>query len=192
MSKLTQKAIMNAFLEILTYKTLDKITVKDIIETTEINRNTFYYYYEDIYDLLDHIFNEEIEKVLSETPEDATFYEEYIRAASIFINHRQAIIHIYNSKSRMLLFTYLETVTNVFVERFVKERALKYNLSQDGIKYITSFYSTAIVGNTLHWIDNGMSSYSEKVIKMMSNSFEATIDDMIKDYQSHNYDSSFR
>ncbi len=192
MSKLTQKAIMNAFLEILTYKTLDKITVKDIIETTEINRNTFYYYYEDIYDLLDHIFNEEIEKVLSETPEDATFYEEYIRAASIFINHRQAIIHIYNSKSRMLLFTYLETVTNVFVERFVKERALKYHLSQDGIKYITSFYSTAIVGNTLHWIDNGMSSYSEKVIKMMSNSFEATIDDMIKDYQSHNYDSSFR
>ena len=114
MSKLTQKAIMNAFLEILKYKTLDKITVKDIIESTEINRNTFYYYYEDIYDLLDHIFNAEIEKVLSETPENASFYEEYIRAASILINNRQAIIHIYNSKSRMLLFTYLETVTNVF------------------------------------------------------------------------------
>lgn len=185
MSKLTQKAIMNAFLEILKYKTLDKITVKDIIESTEINRNTFYYYYEDIYDLLDHIFNAEIEKVLSETPENASFYEEYIRAASILINNRQAIIHIYNSKSRMLLFTYLETVTNVFVERFVKERAAKYELSQEGVKYITSFYSTAIVGNTLHWIDNGMSSYSEKVIKMISNSFEATIDDMIQDYQSH-------
>ncbi len=185
MSKLTQKAIMNAFLEILEYKTLDKITVKDIIESTEINRNTFYYYYEDIYDLLDHIFNAEIEKVLSEAPKNATFYEEYIRAASILINNRQAIIHIYNSKSRMLLFTYLETVTNVFVERFVKERAVKYELSEEGIKYITSFYSTAIVGNTLHWINKGMSSYSEKVIKMISNSFEATIDAMIQDYQSH-------
>lgn len=36
---------MNCLLELLSTKQLDKITVKDICEICEINRNTFYYYF---------------------------------------------------------------------------------------------------------------------------------------------------
>ena len=56
MSAFTKRAIKSTFLELLNQKTLDKITVKDIVETCGINRNTFYYYYADIYDLLEQLF----------------------------------------------------------------------------------------------------------------------------------------
>ena len=35
---------------------MDKITVKDIVEECGINRNTFYYYFADIYDLIDGFY----------------------------------------------------------------------------------------------------------------------------------------
>ena len=45
MATFTRKAIMQTFLHILKNKPLDRITVKDICEQCEINRNTFYYYF---------------------------------------------------------------------------------------------------------------------------------------------------
>lgn len=43
MSKYTKTRIMDAFLYLLNEKSMDRLTVKDVIETAEVNRNTFYY-----------------------------------------------------------------------------------------------------------------------------------------------------
>ena len=189
MAKFTQKAIMMTFLEILQDKSLDKITVKDIVERAEINRNTFYYYYDDIYDLLDFIFKDELHQVLSEAKEGCTFYEEYVRAASILLNNRQAIRHVYQSKSGRIVIDYLTVVTEAFVKRFVLKAAKGYDLDEEGVDYITRFYSAAIVGYTVRWIDEGMPEYNEKFLKTMSHSYEATVEDMIKDYILHENDN---
>ena len=61
MSKFTKQRIMDAFLSLLNKKSLDKLTVKDIIEKAEVNRNTFYYYFEDIYDLLHAVFKQKFD-----------------------------------------------------------------------------------------------------------------------------------
>lgn len=53
MARFTRKAIIQTFREMLEKSPLDKITVTNIIERCGINRNTFYYYFRDIYDLLD-------------------------------------------------------------------------------------------------------------------------------------------
>ena len=58
--QLTKMAIRESFLRLLAQKTFDKITVKSIVEDCGLTRNTFYYYYEDTYDILDDILSEEI------------------------------------------------------------------------------------------------------------------------------------
>ena len=74
MAKFTKKAIMACLLELLKTKNIDKITVKDICEKCEINRNTFYYYFCDIYDVLNSIFLDEIEKLVS-SKDISSFYD---------------------------------------------------------------------------------------------------------------------
>ena len=44
MSIYTKKAIMDSFVKMLSQKSFDKITIKDIIEDCGLNRSTFYYY----------------------------------------------------------------------------------------------------------------------------------------------------
>ena len=76
MATFTRKAIMQTFLHILKNKPLDRITVKDICEQCEINRNTFYYYFKDIYDVLEAIFEDEVRLVMDEAKEGVTFHDE--------------------------------------------------------------------------------------------------------------------
>ena len=60
--QLTKNVIRESFLKLLALKTFDKITVKSIVEDCGLTRNTFYYYYEDTYDILDDILTQEIIK----------------------------------------------------------------------------------------------------------------------------------
>ena len=62
MSELTKRAIQESFKKLLSNQPLDKITVKNITDDCGVNRNTFYYHYSDIYQLLEEIFLTEAQK----------------------------------------------------------------------------------------------------------------------------------
>ena len=68
MSNITKRAMAQSLKKILVVKELDKITITDITNDCGINRQTFYYHFKDIYDLLEWIFaNEVVEKIEKET-----------------------------------------------------------------------------------------------------------------------------
>ena len=181
MAKQTQKFMMSTFMQLLEGESLDKITVRDIVEECEINRNTFYYHYSDIYDLLDDVFRVETEKFMSEdVDENTTFGEEYERAARFVLKYKKAILHIYDSKKRDVLQNYLETLAFSFISRFVKKEADGYGLPDEDIDYITGFYTHPIVGNTLGWIKRKLPSGQEKFIARTAGTFNATVKDMIR------------
>ena len=53
MSQVTKRALAASLIKLLSQKPLDKVTVKDIIEDCGVNRQTFYYHFKDIYDLVE-------------------------------------------------------------------------------------------------------------------------------------------
>ena len=67
MSKATTKfAIAFAFKELLLEKSIDKITINDITEKCGINRQTFYYHFHDIYELIEWICETDADHVLKQ------------------------------------------------------------------------------------------------------------------------------
>lgn len=54
----TRKLIMDSFVELSAEKEFKDITIKDITTEAMINRSTFYYHFEDIYDLLEKALSE--------------------------------------------------------------------------------------------------------------------------------------
>ena len=55
MSGFTKEIIAKTFTELLDEKPMSKITVKDIVERCGVNRNTFYYHFKDIPDVVEFI-----------------------------------------------------------------------------------------------------------------------------------------
>ena len=98
MIQYTEKAIQQTFQEMLTEMPFDKITVTELVKRCEISPNTFYYHYEDIYDLLDHWLTAEVSGYI---PTDATHWQASVKALLHYCqDNRRLIYHIYNSISR--------------------------------------------------------------------------------------------
>ena len=67
MPSFTKKAIVDSFMALASKKPLEKITVRDIVDDCGINRNTFYYHFQDIYAVLEYLCG----TVMDGLPEDA-------------------------------------------------------------------------------------------------------------------------
>lgn len=65
---ITKRVIREAFLQLLNEKTLSKITVKDITDRCGINRNTFYYHYQDIPELVEEICALQVDRIVRIIP----------------------------------------------------------------------------------------------------------------------------
>ena len=167
MAKFTRKAIMNSLLELLKTKSIDKVTVKDICDDCEINRNTFYYNYKDIYDVLNSIFTQAIEENLRDVAEGGSFYEEYIKAASLLVQYRDIVTN------------YLERVTAEIVRGYIARKSEGQNISDKDLEFISYFYSYAIIGSTYKWIESGMKADFKHFIGKIADSIDATLPVMI-------------
>ena len=139
-SKFTQQAIIDTFLKMLACKSLDKITVKEIVNECGINRNTFYYYYKDIYDLLEDVVSTESKKVIEEDGNSKTFYDECVRAFDVMMKYKNALLHIYNSRSRSVIEKYLMAVTPNFIRRFVTLNSENIEINEKNIIFILHMF----------------------------------------------------
>ena len=64
MSGFTKEIIAKTFTELLDEKPMSKITVKDIVERCGVNRNTFYYHFKDIPDVVEFILKKKWDEIL--------------------------------------------------------------------------------------------------------------------------------
>ena len=88
----TKLALANALKKLLQKKFLDDITVKELVEECEVNRQTFYYHFQDIYDLLKWTLEQEAIEVVKNfdlvvnTEEALRFVMDYVDKYKHIIN----------------------------------------------------------------------------------------------------------
>lgn len=78
----TKKYISDALVELIKEKPFDKITVKDIIEHSQISRSTFYNHFSDKYDIIRWYCDDQSRKILEKTLEaskDQSWYTLFLQ-----------------------------------------------------------------------------------------------------------------
>ena len=186
MAKFTRQAIMYSLLKLLQEKSIDKITVKDICELCEINRNTFYNYYSDIYQVLEELLKFETEKSLKEDQKYESFYEDFLKRYHLIIEYKKAVYNLYNSKNRDLILKYFQDITEDFVEKYVYKEVKGKKLLPEDIKFIIDFYSSSMIGNIFRWMRKEMQEKQEQLIYKLSVSYQATIKALIAQFEENN------
>ena len=63
----TKERIVEAYIELEAERPVEKITVTALVERSRITRKTFYYYFKDIYDLMEYRMEREMKRVMEET-----------------------------------------------------------------------------------------------------------------------------
>ena len=106
----TKKAIASSLKELLLEKPLTKITINDITKRCDINRQTFYYHFQDITDLVEWICLTDADKVLKDNKTYDTWQEGFLSIFKILKEDKPFVINIYHSVSLETLNRYLYKV----------------------------------------------------------------------------------
>ena len=114
---------------------------------------------------------------MNETEAHESFYEDFLRSAAFIFDHKKAVIHICESKSRDIIRQYFEGGSPGLCEAGLHQAVGERPLTQDDLKFIISFYRNALVGTMLHWLQEGLPPYQFDVLRRLSDSFDATIED---------------
>ncbi|MBR0405214.1 MAG: TetR/AcrR family transcriptional regulator C-terminal domain-containing protein [Eggerthellaceae bacterium] len=175
MTKFTEQAIQAAFIDMLAERPLDKITVREIAESCGISRNTFYYHYHDVYDLLDTLFKSEEERMLADLRDVSTMRQGLVEATRFAVENRKAIYHIYNSVSRDMLSSYLYKSASIYMRRYVTGQCGDYELDEKDLEDIVFLLASMIEGAVINILREGLSLSVESLIDNATRLFDGTV-----------------
>ena len=176
MASTTKESLGAALKQMLTVKPIDKITVKDLVEICGVNRQTFYYHFDDVYDLLEWVFEEDANRVLpSEVVYehwryDVMMFFKYLADNSVFA------LNIYNSNSRIYMLRYFKRRLQGCIRSFAIIVSEGKNIDRTDFEFVVEFYANGIVGLISQWLDLGMQLPKEitqdRFLKLLDNSVE--------------------
>jgi|GEM_PF-565218 len=144
------------------------ITISDIADDCGMNRMTFYYHFQDIYDLIDWSFAEEAEKILAGKKSYETWQEGYLQLFLSILENKPLIMNVYRTVSREQLEQYLFKVSYRLLRDVVEEEDKERVVREEDKDFIANFYKYAYVGLILDWIRGDMKENPEKIISRMS------------------------
>ncbi len=175
MKQTTKQTIQQSFRTLLLAKSLDKITVRDIVEDCSLTRNTFYYHYEDIYDLFDDYLDTRIHEAWSNLPEGCTWDQAMLRLIESILETPQMGRHIFYSKKQDTLRRYLNRLLEVLVDRFVLDSSEDLSVGADDRRLICDACCHALYGMLEQWITSPEAPLMNQKLSRLLRCFEGAI-----------------
>jgi len=152
----TRQRFAEALKAELAVKPLDKISVSNLVRRTGINRKTFYYHFNDIYQLVGWILRTEaMDHILSfnillDYRKGISFVLDYIES------NQDLIANIMCSPARgevrELLCSGVQESLDIALRKI--ERARKEKLEPDFRDFVVDFFTEAITGMIARWAEN--------------------------------------
>lgn len=169
MKQNTKDAIIESFKLLLEKKSIDKITVKEICELCQVNRQTFYNHFTDIMDIFKYIFYIEISKEIAQNRTFETWSGGFLATMNYLKSNSKMIKHVYNSSYRTEANIYFSSLSVRLLENVVEECSGNMGLQLKDMdqKFIINFYRHIFNGLMIDWVNDGMKEEPENILNKL-------------------------
>lgn len=187
MAGFTRKAIMNSFMKILKEKPFDKITINDITADCGVARMTFYYHFEDIYDMVNYIIQEKLRASVNKDFTYETWRQDYLAVYEAILTEKVFFSKIFSSIDLRVIQSYLYSFARQYVLGIIDEQTKQRGLvlNEQKREMVCSIYCYSMVGALLSWISKGMSEepriYVSRFCNILSGTLEVSLKNSIED-----------
>ncbi len=165
----TKHALAAALKELMAQRPIDKITIHDITERCGIRRQNFYYHFEDVYDLMRWMFQEEAVSLLRQH-EGTLLWQEGLLQLFRYIEENKAVcLCALRSVGREHLKRFFETDIHAIIHRTVEQfghevGAISVGATEADIELTTHFYVVALTGMLESWLLGEIDRTPEELI----------------------------
>ena len=166
-SDITKRRLVASLKKLMIQKPLHKITVQEIAEGCGMHRQTFYYHFRDVYDLVRWMYEEEMDRLLVQGEMTLSWQDKILQLFSYISDNLEVCLCTLNSLSRA-------TLRDLFMadlEGAVREIILLYGQnipdSKGYIEYLTHFYTMALAGMVENWVLGEINMTPEMIVEYM-------------------------
>ncbi len=185
MSQITKNALAKSLKKLSETTPIDKITVIQIVDDCGVNRQTFYYHFKDIYDLVAWIYQTETTEIIGEKKTYETWQNGFMNVFKYVLNNKNFVLRTYYSSCRQHLLNFLyKEVYNLLIG-VVNECAAHFSVREEDKAFIASFYKYAFVGIVFEWIENDMHTTPQKIVSQISTLVEGDVYKALEKFGQH-------
>lgn len=158
MPNFTKQAIKASFIKLLEERPLNKISVKDIVEDCGVNRNSFYYHFQDIPALIEEIMTEAADNLIRKYPSIGSVEECFHAAFQFAVENKRVILHVFHSINRDIYEKYLMQFCEYIVATYLDTVFGETQIQETDRNTIICFLKCELFGISIEWAANGMPS----------------------------------
>ena len=179
MAKDTRNIILDTFADMLERMPMEKITVTELVKECHIGRNTFYYHYNDIYDLLDDKLKRAFSLFWPDEP-DADLKSAMKKLLYACRDNRKTVYHIYHAFSADFMVRHVFSRTDTFLYSYICRSAQTRGAEPENLEVIADIVKYSAAGFILHFLGNDMKDDIEESVDKAGEVFEALLDRMLR------------
>ena len=180
MASFTKRAIIESFIRQLQTKPADKITVKDIVEDCGISRNTFYYHFKDIYEVLEEILHMQEERVIWGLENGEIDEGNWREGMDRMMENQEMLYRIYRSTRGTEIRRYFSESAAVIFQHMVEVKARGIPATEKDKELIGRFYHHAFEGCMMDWLESGMKTPIAKELEHLGRLFDGDIEQALR------------
>ena len=168
MSTVTKQALEASLKHMLLKKPFDKITIRDLTEDCGVSRMTFYYHFQDIYDLVEWACIHDAREALAGKKTYADWPEGLAQIFEAVLENKPFVLNAYRALERGRMERFLYHLTADLIRGVVDECSQGTAISEEDKTFIADFYKYSFVGLMLDWIARGMDDDHHRLVKKIS------------------------
>ena len=154
MASFTKFAILKVFGDLAASRPVDKITVKDITDQCGISRNTFYYHYQDIYQVLKAYVQYSAEHVIELMVEDeGEDGKAGLREIRYLEANRELLCNLYRSAANEEVRKCLQSASQIIFDRLIESVSQGMEVQAEDKKILSAVCQYTVRGIMTSWME---------------------------------------
>ena len=180
MSTQTRNSLAVALKKRMETTEFSKIRVSDLLKDCNIVRSTFYYYFSDIYELLEWMLNTELIGLLEKCDELYTWDQGITMLMEYVRDNSKMCLCAFHSIGRGSLEKMFYKNCYVLMERFVNTGFSNVEVAAEDKAFIMDFYVRAYVSALAAWLVGGMKKNPQEMVDIIERTVSGGIEDALK------------
>lgn len=152
----TKEMLAESLMKLLARRTLDKITIQDIVDDCGYNRQTFYYHFHDIYDLIDWIFAAQTQELIEKCRACGSLDVGVEAVIAYMRENRRLILNILRSVNGEKLLDNLYRSAQSIVLSALENHPGVQELSTEYRELVAEAFKYALAGLLIDWMRAGI------------------------------------
>lgn len=167
-SELTKQLIADSLKKLMREKPLNKISIRELVAECGLNRQTFYYHFQDIYALLEWIVEKEIISVLGNSDNFLTWQEAGVYFLKYLKQNSTIVLCALNSMGRTALKNFLFDDIFKVATLYIENVSSDIKVSEKNFNHVVHFYAVTFGALLEDWLSTGMPDEPEDLINILN------------------------